>query len=584
MKRILQKLTTFVLALLLAAALPFEAGALLLARENAEPLNPPEQSFEAEAPANNPAEMPAKEQTELSSNSPSETSVESTVTKASFLLDLFHAYESVKQIDKNAAALNNELFYAAAEAWKTVYLDPDYHLYLYGTDDPSELPVSGKHAFVVLGYELENGEMQQELKGRCEAAATAAKAFPDSLLVCSGGATGPNNPDKHTEAGLMKDYLVSLGIAPERILTDERAMTTAENAINTFAMLQEREVETITLVTSSYHMRWAQALYRTLAAKYKQKEGYYPQMTANFCLNIEPSVPLYRHDAMIAMIQLAEILELSTQERALLPGLKDIARMADEPEKTNVPALKSIQDRGVLRVGSTGDYKPLAYLDPDTKDYWGFDVELAYDLAAWLGVSVEFVPTTWPTLMEDTLAGKFDLALCGITITEARKEQALMSIGYLGNGKTILCRAEDAAKYTSLEAVNRPEVRVMENPGGLNEKFARENLPDAQLIIHEINQEIPGLIAAGEADVMITEILEAGYYVGQDDRLAAPLLSDPFTHGELGFLLPKGSDDLLIYVNAFIAGERVNGRLARLAEEYIYGPAPSEETELPDAA
>lgn len=124
----------------------------------------------------------------------------------------------------------------------------------------------------------------------------------------------------------------------------------------------------------------------------------------------------------------------------------------------------------------------------------------------------------------------------------------------------------------------------MENPGGLNEKFARENLPDAQLIIHEINQEIPGLIAAGEADVMITEILEAGYYAGQDDRLAAPLLSDPFTHGELGFLLPKGSDDLLIYVNAFIAGERVNGRLARLAEEYIYGPAPSEETELPDAA
>ena len=52
----------------------------------------------------------------------------------------------------------------------------------------------------------------------------------------------------------------------------------------------------------------------------------------------------------------------------------------------------------------------------------------------------------------------------------------------------------------------------MENPGGLNEKFARENLPDATLIIHDVNQEIPGLIASGEADVMITEIMEAGYY------------------------------------------------------------------------
>ena len=145
-----------------------------------------------------------------------------------------------------------------------------------------------------------------------------------------------------------------------------------------------------------------------------------------------------------------------------------------------------------------------------------------------------------------------------------------MSIGYLGNGKTVLCRAEDAGKYTSLEAINRPEVRVMENPGGLNEKFARENLPDATLIIHDVNQEIPGLIAAGEADVMITEIMEAGYYVGQDSRLAAPLIYEPFTHGELGVLMPKGSETLLNFVNAFLAQEEDSGRLDALAEQYIY--------------
>ena len=145
-----------------------------------------------------------------------------------------------------------------------------------------------------------------------------------------------------------------------------------------------------------------------------------------------------------------------------------------------------------------------------------------------------------------------------------------MSDGYLGNGKTVLCRREDAEKYTSLEAIDRPEVRVMENPGGLNEKFARENLPNATLIIHDVNQEIPGLIAAGEADVMITEIMEAGYYVGQDERLAAPLIYEPFTQGELGILMPKGSEDLLDFVNTFLAEEEESGRLDELAEEYIY--------------
>lgn len=229
-----------------------------------------------------------------------------------------------------------------------------------------------------------------------------------------------------------------------------------------------------------------------------------------------------------------------------------------------------IRERGVLRVGTAGDYQPMSYLDPETGKYVGFDAELAEDLAAVLGVDIEYVPTSWPTLTEDTLAGKFDLAICGITVTDARKEAALMSDGYLENGKTVLCRAEDAGKYISLEAINRPEVRVMENPGGLNEKFARENLPEATLIIHDVNQEIPGLVAAGEADVMITEVMEAGYYTGKDQRLAAPLIHEPFTQGELGVLMPKGNEELLAYVNEFLAAEKESGRMDELAEKYIY--------------
>jgi len=261
---------------------------------------------------------------------------------------------------------------------------------------------------------------------------------------------------------------------------------------------------------------------------------------------------------------------------------------AETPESAAPPAAKSpeeIMERKVLRVGTAGDYLPMSYLDPDTGSYVGFDAELAEDLAAALGVELVYVKTSWPTLMADTLAGKFDLAICGITITDARKEQALMSEGYFGNGKTVLCRAEDADKYVSLEAINKPEVRVMENPGGLNEKFARENLPDATITIHNVNQEIPALIASGEADVMITEFSEAGYYVGKDDRLAAPLIFEPFTHGQLGVLMPKGSEALLAYVNDFLEAEKSSGRIDALGEEYIYGAVrQAGGTELPAAA
>lgn len=274
------------------------------------------------------------------------------------------------------------------------------------------------------------------------------------------------------------------------------------------------------------------------------------------------------------------ILSLLIVMELLFAGCSSVT---DSDKSTQIQGkLEEIQTRGELLVGTAGDYQPMSFLNPDTGLYEGFDAELAEDLAYDMGVKLTYVETSRPTLMEDTLSDRFDLAICGITVTEARKEQALMSDGYFGNGKTILTRAEDVDKYKSLKDINKPEVRVMENPGGLNEKFARENLPDATLIIHEVNEEIPGLIADGEADVMITEIMEAGYYVGKDSRLAAPLIDEPFTRGQLGVLMPKGSEDLLEYVNDFLKKEKETGRIDRLAEKYIYGG--STENDVADAA
>ena len=243
-----------------------------------------------------------------------------TASYGTLLADMLAAYESRQRLDVDAASLDDEVAQAIAEHWKTVYLDPDYRLFLYGTDDPAAIPVSGRHAFVILGYELKDGEMTEELRGRCDAAMAAAIAWPDSILVCSGGATGKNNPDGHTEAGLMKDYLIAQGIGAERVFTDERAMTTAENAVNTFAILREQAIETMTIVTSSYHQRWGQVLYNALAARYRLECGYSARIVGNYCYDTEPANEIFLKDAQIALWQLGGILGLSDEEMALLPN------------------------------------------------------------------------------------------------------------------------------------------------------------------------------------------------------------------------------------------------------------------------
>jgi len=234
--------------------------------------------------------------------------------------------------------------------------------------------------------------------------------------------------------------------------------------------------------------------------------------------------------------------------------------------------LEDIAARGTIRIGTTGDYIPMSYLNPKTGVYEGIDAELSQLIANSLGVKIEYVPTSWPTLTADTLAGKFDIALCGISRNYARAKTMAMSDAYGEGafGKTILCRKSDAKKYQSLADIDKPEVRVMINPGGTNEKFAHANLKQAKLIVHQENADIPRQVAEGNADIMITETVEAARYIELNDKLAAPLMKAPFTRHSCGILMQKGDQEFLNYINFVLAELKMDGTLAKLEKKYLY--------------
>ena len=194
----------------------------------------------------------------------------------------------ISQIREESAD-DGDIAQAIADHWQSNVLDSGYRMFVYRGEEKAEalersgLDFSGKHAFVVLGYCLRDGQMTDELVGRCDAAAAAARSFPDAILITTGGATGSNNPDGHTEAGEMKRYLVNTcGIDESRIFTDTEAMTTQENAVNTFRILREQGISTYTIVTSDYHQLWGQILFNAVAAIYEKSVGYEVRMIGNY--------------------------------------------------------------------------------------------------------------------------------------------------------------------------------------------------------------------------------------------------------------------------------------------------------------
>ena len=176
-----------------------------------------------------------------------------------------------------------------------------------------------------------------------------------------------------------------------------------------------------------------------------------------------------------------------------------------------VSRLDDILNRGTLRVGMTGDYLPFSYYDKATSKFRGFDVDMAEALGKALGVKVAYVQTAWPQLTRDFEADDFDIAMGGISITLERQKKGMFSTPIMREGKTPIARCADKGKYETLAEIDKPGTRVIVNPGGTNERFARANIKSAEIKVYADNVTIFDEIAKGEADVMVTDASETRY-------------------------------------------------------------------------
>jgi cyclohexadienyl dehydratase len=221
---------------------------------------------------------------------------------------------------------------------------------------------------------------------------------------------------------------------------------------------------------------------------------------------------------------------------------------------------------GELRICSTGDYRPFTYRDPDGR-WSGIDVDMARAFATSLRLRPALVATTWHSLLAD-LAARCDLAVGGISVTPERTAAALVSTAFLTDGKTPITRCADVARYDTLADINRPGVRVVVNPGGTNERFAERAFRRATLLRWPDNNTIVDRIAAGDADVMVTDATEARWQARRHPGLCAVHPDRPFTAETKAYLLPAGATALRDRLDAWLAAALHDGAFARFARPW----------------
>ncbi len=243
------------------------------------------------------------------------------------------------------------------------------------------------------------------------------------------------------------------------------------------------------------------------------------------------------------------------------------------PAAGQTSRLDEILTRGILRVGTTGDYKPFSYRTNSASPFIGADIELAGELARTLGVRLELVATSWPALMKDLGDDRFDIVMSGVSISLERQKKALYSIPYLRDGKTPITLCENQARFQTLAQIDRPGVRLIVNPGGTNERFARANIKHAGISVYPDNVGIFDQIVAGSADLMITDAIETRLQQKLLPKLCAVHPDQPFDFSEKAYLLPR---DLLWkdFVDQWLHQSIASGTLARLIDKWLAHPWP----------
>lgn len=230
-------------------------------------------------------------------------------------------------------------------------------------------------------------------------------------------------------------------------------------------------------------------------------------------------------------------------------------------------ALTEILNGGVLKVGTTGDWNPMTMRNPATNGYEGYDIDVMTQLAADLGVAVEFVPTDWKTLVSGVTAGKYHMT-GSASVSPARAKVAGYSQSYFSLATVPLINREDEGRFTDWDDLNQPGVVVAATLGTTQEQQVKAFFPDAEHRIVEAPARDFQEVLAGRADAHITSNVEANQLVEKYGQLMIVPVAEARARTPVAMLLPQDDQVWINYVNTWIGLKREAGFFDELAAKW----------------
>ncbi|MCY3878303.1 MAG: transporter substrate-binding domain-containing protein [Rhodobacteraceae bacterium] len=219
-------------------------------------------------------------------------------------------------------------------------------------------------------------------------------------------------------------------------------------------------------------------------------------------------------------------------------------------ELASESVIEAIKKRGVIKIG-LDLFVPWSMRDKNG-ELIGFELDVGRQLAADMGVDVEFIPTSWDGIIPALVAGKFDVIISGMSVTAQRNLTINFTDPYAFSGLAILANSSMTEGFM-MEDFNDPDVVFTARRGATPATVIPQKFPQAQLLLFDEDGASAQEVLNGNAHATLaaqpTPNREAARY---PETLYVPFddLFDP--RGE-AFAVRKGDPDALNYFNNWIA-------------------------------
>lgn len=237
------------------------------------------------------------------------------------------------------------------------------------------------------------------------------------------------------------------------------------------------------------------------------------------------------------------------------------------PVLADSPHLSRIQQQHQLKVCIWPDYYGITYRNPKTQELSGIDIDMAQALANDLGAHLQFVDSSFATLLADLGSQRCDVAMFAVGITPERAAHLSFTKPYL-QSDIYAITTQTNRRIHNWNDIDQAGHVVAVAKGTLHETVMKKKLQHARLLVLDTPFAREQEVQAGRADVFMTDYSYSQWFLKNADwaRLIAP--ESPYQITPYAYAIQPGDPEWLNRLEQFVQHIKADGRLQRAVQKY----------------